>query len=121
MSLPNSDDEILFLHNPRCSKSRATKELLDASGVAYVERQYLEEPLGAAELRDLGTRLGLEPKAWTRSGEAEYAEQGLSSTSGADELIDAIAKAPKLMQRPIVVRGKRAKIGRPPEDVRELF
>lgn len=114
-------DSVLLLHNPNCSKSRATMAVLGQAGIRYQVRLYLEEPLNAAELAELGDKLGLLPREWTRSGQTEYAEAGLDANSDADAVFTAMVAAPILIERPIVVVGKRAKIGRPPIGVLELF
>ena len=113
MSLPNSPDQIVLLHNPSCSKSRTMKAVLEERGVAFEERLYLEQPLSREELGDLATRLGGDASALVRSKEREFGEAGLSSTSEAGELLDAVARLPKLMERPVLIRGERAAIGRP--------
>jgi arsenate reductase len=120
-TLPRSAEATLLIHNPRCSKSRQTLELLEEQGLDFEVRRYLDEPLDRAELDDLRARLGRPVADWVRSGESCYAEAGLSVDSSDDELLDAIARHPKLLQRPIVVRGERAEVGRPPERVLNLF
>jgi arsenate reductase len=119
MALPKK--ELLLLHNPRCSKSRQAKQILDDEGAEYVERRYLDDPLTLTELRDLAKRLGTPPIEWTRRGESEFEEAGLSKDSKSAEILTAIAEHPILLERPIVVRGARAVVGRPPENVRELL
>jgi len=121
MTLPSSDEEVLLLHNPSCSKSRATAALLAEKGIAFTERRYLEEPLSTLELKDLGQRLERPVREWIRQGEKAFAGAGLDV--GADEgvLLDALADEPILMERPIVIRGKHARVGRPPTAVLELF
>jgi arsenate reductase len=121
MSLPQSDDETLLLHNPRCSKSRATLALLEERGVEFSERRYLEEPLSVNELKDLQGRLRRPAAEWVRRGETAYEEAGLSKDSSDGDLIAAMAREPILMERPIVVRGPRAAVGRPPEAVLEIL
>jgi len=111
----------VLLHNPRCSKSRKTKELLESRGVAFEERRYLDEPLDRAELEDLAARLGQPVGTFVRRKETAFAEAGLDAASGHDALLDAVAAHPILLERPILVRGDRAKVGRPPEDVLELL
>jgi arsenate reductase len=118
---PEADDETLLIHNPRCSKSRATLELLESRGVAFEVRRYLDEPLSRAELVELGARLARPVSQWVRTKEASYGEAGLTAESGDDALLDAIARHPELLERPVVVRGRRAEIGRPPERVLDLF
>ena len=119
--LSPNDDQIVLLHNPRCSKSRATKEILEGRGVAFTERRYLEDPLSVAELEDLAGRLGLPISQWVRRKEAAFAEAGLSDSSDEADLRNAVAETPLLMERPIVIRGSRAAIGRPPEAVLALL
>lgn len=113
--------ETVLLHNPRCSKSVAAKRLLEARGVAFEERRYLEQPLSRDELVQLARRLGRPPRGWIRSGEAAWAEAGLGPQSSDEALFDAMAKHPVLMERPILVRGERAVVGRPPERVLALL
>ena len=117
MALPTSNDEILLLHNPNCSKSRATLGLLEERGVAFQTRFYLENPLGQEELVDLGQRLGKPALEFTRSKQAEFANAALDASSSEAEIFAAMAAEPILMERPILIRGDRAAIGRPPEDV----
>jgi len=114
MTLP-TDDSLLLLHNPNCSKSRGLKQALDERGVEYQTRLYLEQPLDEVELAELITRLGVEPHDIVRPGEAEYAEAGLHLRSNRDAITDAVACYPQLLQRPILLRGERAAIGRPLE------
>ena len=121
MSLPQTAGEFLLVSNSSCSKSRATQALLEARGVAFTERRYLEQPLTLDELRELGRRLELAPADWIRSREAPYAELGLGPDSSEDELLAAIAAHPVLLERPILVDHARARVGRPPEKVLELF
>ena len=121
MSLPASDDEILLLHNPRCSKSRAALGLLEQAGVAFNERCYLEEPLSLEELRELRARLDRPAREWMRSSEKTAREAGLSGDYGEDEILAAMQRDPILMERPIIVRGKRAIVGRPPERLKDLL
>jgi arsenate reductase len=118
---PRSDGELVLLHNPRCSKSRAAKQLLDARGVSFVERRYLDDPPSLEELRELAARLGRPPSEWVRKGEAAFAAAGLDATSDADAILRAIAAHPVLLERPILVRGRRAVVGRPPERIADLL
>lgn len=120
MPLP-TDDSILLLHNPKCSKSRATLALLEENGADFATRLYLEEPLGTDELQDLGKRLGKSVIEYTRTKQAEFGAAGLTPRSADAEILAAMAKTPILMERPVVIRGNRARIGRPPEDVLTLL
>jgi arsenate reductase len=114
--------DLTLYHNPRCSKSRGALELLEARGLAPHVVRYLETPPSAAELRELLSKLGIGARALLRSGEDEYRDLGLADASLSDEqLIAAMAAHPKLIERPILVAGKRAVIGRPPEKVLELL
>jgi arsenate reductase len=105
-------------HNPRCSKSRATLELLTERGFEPRVVLYLETPPSADEIEALLGKLGVEPLAILRAEEDEYAALGLGDPAKTrSELIAAIASHPRLLQRPIVVYGANAAIGRPPEAV----
>jgi arsenate reductase len=114
-------ETVTIYHNPRCSKSRAALALLEERNVQLRIVKYLEEPPTRAELAALRRKLGLAPAKWVRTGEPEYKAAGLDSRSAEDELLDAMAEHPILIERPIVVRGDRAVVGRPPERVLELL
>jgi arsenate reductase len=111
----------VFLHNPRCSKSRAALELVREAGVELPVREYLRDPLSAEELSRIVTMLGVRPIEIVRRTEAQYKALGLSDTTPDDEVLRAMAENPILIERPIIVRGSRAVIGRPPETVREIL
>jgi arsenate reductase len=119
--LPDAADTLLLLHNPRCSKSRAARALLEERGARFVERRYLEEPLSLAELRDLAGRLGAPARDFVRRGEPAFAAAGLGPDASDDAVLRAIAAQPILLERPILVRGGRAVVGRPPERVLALL
>lgn len=121
MSASNQTDPVVLLHNPRCSKSRATAAILAEAGINYTERLYLEDPLSADELADLAEKLDRHPREWVRTGQAEYAARGLDANSSPEELFAAMAEEPILMERPIVVARGQARVGRPPAAVLELF
>ncbi len=121
MSLPTSGEIPVLLHNPRCSKSRATHALLEERGVAFHVREYLQEPLSAEELGDLERRLGKQASQWLRKGEAAYEQAGLGAAASDQEVRAAIAKQPILMERPILVSAEAAAIGRPPENVLSIL
>lgn len=112
-------------HNPRCSKSRAAVAHLDEAGTAYTVRRYLDDPPTAAEIRDVLTRLGLEPWDITRTGDQPAKDLGMASwgrtAADRDRWIDALAENPALVQRPIVVTDDgRAVVARSEEALREL-
>lgn len=113
--------EYLIYHNPRCSKSRNTLALLRDKGIEPEIHLYLDNPPDRATLQNLIASLGISAAELVRRGEAAYKECGLSAQSGDSALIDAMATHPKLIERPIVVRGDRAVLGRPPENVLELI
>ncbi|BDY04154.1 arsenate reductase (glutaredoxin) [Ferrimonas sp. YFM] len=107
-------------HNPRCSKSRQTLALLEEQGVTPQVYEYLKQAPSETELRQILEMLGLTPRQLMRTKEAEYKEQNLAD-AGDDALIAAMLSTPKLIERPIVVHGNRAAIGRPPEQVLEIL
>lgn len=115
-------DAFVLYHNPRCSKSRAALQLLSERGIRVQVVHYLDTPPDAAALRALLRKLGLAPRALLRTGEPEYRALGLDAP-GLDDaaIIDAMVAAPRLIERPILVRGERALIGRPTERVLELL
>ncbi|HEX6237145.1 MAG TPA: arsenate reductase family protein [Acidimicrobiales bacterium] len=110
-------------HNPRCSKSRAAKAILDERGVGYSERRYLDDPPTADELDAVLTALGKEPWDIARTDEAIARELGLRDwPHDRDRWIAALVEHPVLIQRPILVADDgRAALGRPPEDVEALL
>ncbi len=111
-------DEVILLHNPRCSKSRETLALLEARGEAMRVVNYLEAPPGRALIEHLLDRLGLEPRGLMRTQEALYAELGLDDPAlTRAQLVEALHAHPQLLQRPILVANGKAAIGRPPEAV----
>ena len=109
-------------HNPRCSKSRQALDLLRERGVEPEVVEYLKTPPDEATLTRLLKQLGLAPRELLRTKEPEYKELGLNDPTIDDAtLIRAMVAHPKLIERPIVVQGKRAVLGRPPEKVLELL
>ena len=114
--------ETVIYHNPRCSKSRATLQLLQERGLNPTIIDYLNNPPDRETLEKILSLLSLQPVELMRSGESIYKELGLDNPSlNNDELIQAMIDNPILIERPIVVAGDRAKIGRPPENVLEIF
>lgn len=115
-------DEFVLYHNPRCSKSREALRLLRQQGIEPRIVEYLRDPPDATTLRTLLQKLGLHPRDILRDSEKEYAAANLSDPSlTEEELIAAIVQHPILLQRPIVVRGERAVVGRPPTRLLELL
>jgi arsenate reductase (glutaredoxin) len=113
---------ITIWHNPRCGKSRRTLELLRKKGVEPTIREYLKQPPSKAEVEKLIAMVGGEPGELIRDGEPEFkALEKKKADLGKADIAKAIAQHPVLLQRPIVVAGKRAAIGRPPEAVLPLL
>jgi arsenate reductase len=109
---------VTIYHNPRCSKSRATLALIEARGVKPKIVDYLKTPPSAAELKAILRKLGLKPRDILRTSETVYAELGLEDRELDDDaLIALMVKNPILIERPIVVAGSKAAVGRPPENV----
>lgn len=116
------DTMITIYHNPRCSKSRQTLALLEERGIEPEIVLYLETPPDAKTLRSLLKKLGIEARDLLRKGEDEYKANNLADPALTEEqLIDAMVHYPKLIERPIVVNGNKAAIGRPPETVLEIL
>jgi arsenate reductase (glutaredoxin) len=114
--------EVTIYHNPRCSKSRATLALLEERGIEPEVVLYLQNPPDAATIRRLLKQLNLEARELLRNKESAYTELGLDDMEkSAEELIKAMISNPILIERPIVVAGDRAAIGRPPENVLSLL
>lgn len=113
---------ITIWHNPRCSKSRETLELIRKKGIEPAIREYLKAPPSKAEVEKLIELVGGDPHALIRDGEPEFKALGKKKADlGKAEVAKAIAAHPVLLQRPIVVAGPRAAIGRPPEAVLPLL
>ena len=109
-------------HNPRCSKSRQALKLIEEAGKAVETVLYLEEPLRESEISNLLLKLGFkDPRQLMRKGEAIYKELNLKDESRESALIAAMAAHPKLIERPIVVNGDHAILGRPPENVQKFL
>ncbi|MCQ8128643.1 arsenate reductase (glutaredoxin) [Methylomonas rivi] len=113
---------VKIYHNPRCSKSRETLKLLEEKGIQPDVVEYLKHPPTTEELTDILNKLGLQPRQLMRTQETEYKENGLDdkSLSGA-ELIAAMIRIPKLIERPIVLANGKAAVGRPPENILNIL
>lgn len=117
-----SQDPVTLYHNPRCSKSRQTKTLLEDHGIEAEVVEYLKTPPDEAQLRAILDMLGMAPRQLLRKSETIYKELNLKDPDLSDEqLIQAMLEHPNLIERPIVIRGKQAAIGRPPESVLEIL
>lgn len=111
---------VIIYHNPRCSKSRQTLALIEGQGVTPEIVEYLDNPPSQAKLKEILTALGVSPKDIVRKKEAK--EEGVDAGALSDaELIKAMAQHPRIIERPIVVSGKKAAMGRPPENVLSIL
>ncbi len=109
---------VKIYHNPRCSKSRQTLQLLEENGVQAEVIQYLKNPPTAGELDSILTMLDIQPRELMRTKEAEYKTTGMDNPDlDRDALIAGMVNTPKLIERPIVIANGKAAIGRPPESV----
>jgi arsenate reductase len=109
---------ITIIHNPRCSKSRQTLALLEENGVTPDVFEYLKSPVTVELLTSIVTKLGVNVRDIIRKKEAEFKETGLDNQSLTDaEIYTILVNTPKLIERPIVINGDKAAIGRPPENV----
>lgn len=111
--------EVTIYHNPRCTKSRQTLALLKEQGVEPTVVEYLKNPPDAATLKRLLKKLGLAPQELIRR--KEHRALGLDDTDDADTLIARMVEHPEIIERPIVVHGNAARLGRPPEAVLEIL
>jgi len=111
----------VIYHNPRCSKSRQALALLNEQGIEPEIIEYLKTPPGTAELSRILKLLGMEPEALLRKGEEEYKAHFKGRTLDRDEMIALMVRYPKVIERPIIVHGDRAVVGRPPEQVLALL
>ena len=112
---------VVIYHNPRCSKSRQTLALLEEQGVDVEVVEYLKTPPSETELDAILKKLGKEPAELMRTGEDEYKEHLKGKTLNRGETIALMVKYPKMIERPIVVCGNKAAVGRPPETVLNIL
>jgi arsenate reductase len=109
-------------HNPRCSKSRASLEMLEAKGIKPTIIRYLDTPPSRSELSEILDKLGLQAEQIVRKGEALFGELGLNDkTLSNNDWINVLVQNPKLIERPIVISGNKAAIGRPIERVIDIL
>ena len=114
--------KVQILHNPRCSKSRATLQVLEENGVEPEIILYQDTPPDADQLTSILSKLDMQPRELMRKGQSEYKELGLDNKQLSDEqLIAAMIRTPILIERPIVLANGKARIGRPPESVLEIL
>jgi len=113
--------DVRIYHNPRCSKSRATLALLQDRGIPVEIVEYIQHPPSAAEIREILRLLGMDAADLVRKGEAAFRDSGLDASAPEQDLVELMAREPVVIERPIVVADGKARIGRPPERVLELF
>ena len=114
--------KVQILHNPRCSKSRATLQILKDNGFEPEIILYQETPPDTEQLKSILKMLNMQARDLMRKGQSEYKDQGLNDDQlGDEELIAAMIRTPVLIERPIVLANGKAKIGRPPESVLEIL
>lgn len=114
--------KVQILHNPRCSKSRATLKLLQEQGLQPEIILYQDTPPDVDQIREILKKLNMKPRDLMRKGQSEYKEMGLDNKDLSDqELLNAMHTAPILIERPIVLANGKASIGRPPESVLEIL
>ncbi len=110
-----------LFHNPRCAKSRATLQLLEKQGFEPSIRKYLDDTPSKSELKAIIDKLQIAPKSLVRKGEKIYKEEYKGSELSDEAWIQAMVDHPKLIERPILIHGDKAAIGRPPEDVLKIL
>ena len=112
---------VTIYHNPECSKSRQTLALLKKRNLELNVVLYLESPPSKSKLANILKMLGAAAGSLVRTSESEYKDSGLTTNSSENDILEAIVTMPKLMQRPIVICGDQARIGRPPESVLKIL
>jgi arsenate reductase len=116
-----ADTQFTIYHNPKCSKSRNTLALLQQHGIEPVVIDYLKEVPSKSELKAIVKKLGFQPEQIVRKGEDAYKSKFAGKTLSDDQWLDALVGNPILIERPIVVKGDRAVVGRPPENALDLI
>lgn len=111
---------ITIYHNPRCRKSREGLEILKESGKDFMIKEYLKEVPTTSELSEMVDKLGINPEQLIRKGEADFKNHFKGKKLSDQEWIEAMVKYPKLIERPIVISGSKAVIGRPPENINNI-
>lgn len=115
-------DEVQIFHNPRCSKCRLTMDILNDKGADISVIEYLKTPPNKNKIAEVLDLLGIEPRELMRKHETPYKENNLSNPElSRDQLIQAMVDTPILIERPIVIKGRKATIGRPPEKVLDIL
>ena len=114
--------KVVIYYNPRCRKSREALQIIKDRGIEPEIRYYLEEPPTQAELSEILRKMGKKPRDIFRKSEPLYKDLGLKNKDlSDDDLLDYLIQYPILIERPIVVKGQRAVLGRPPEDIKKII
>ena len=108
-------------HNPRCSKSRASMEIVENSSGEFKVKKYLDENISVEDIKDVLNKLGISARELMRTKEDLYKELDVKNVSDEDKLIEIMSQNPKLIERPIIIKGSKAVIGRPIENTIELL
>ncbi len=111
--------QVEILYNPRCSKSRQTLDILNEREIDLKITEYLKKSLSSNEINNISLKLGLKPSQFLRKG--EYSNLGITIAETEDGIIKQMEEYPILIERPIVIKGNKAKIGRPPESILEIL
>ena len=112
----------IIYHNPNWSKSRKSVEILKDKGIEFETIQYIKNPPNAIELKNICAKLGMEPKNIVRKGEKDFKENNLSEIIDNEEaLLQKMVSFPKIIERPIIIIGDKAAIGRPPENILDIL
>ena len=115
-------NDLIIYHNPRCSKSRQALQIIKDHGIQPIVLEYLKVPLKESELENICRLLNKRPKEFVRKNEADFKENNIKNIIEDDsELINKMVKFPKIIERPIILCGDKAVIGRPPENVLEVL
>ena len=112
---------MIIYHNPRCGTSRKTLAIIEEAGVKPEIRLYLKDALSSKELKETLKKLGMSADDILRKKEQIFKDEYKGKDLSESEWIDAMIEHPKLMERPIVIKGDKAILGRPPENVKELL
>ncbi len=112
---------VQIIHNPRCGKSREGLLYLKERGVEIQEIHYLDKPLSKEEIKDILRKLGIKPIEWVRKNEEIYKTRYKGSNLTDEEWIEALAEFPKLIERPVIINGDKAVIGRPVENIAKII
>ena len=114
--------QVTIFHNPRCSKSRTTLKIVEELGIKPIIIEYLKNPPSCEEIKEIINKLGVSPRDIIRTNEPVYLEKNLNNQNLTnEELIHAINESPILLERPIVLAGEGAVIGRPPESILKIL